>query len=93
LVKGRRAPISGALSSDCACRWDSQFLTRMPVDFTLFTWLIPWASYGARSLLSAACAANLRMADILIMMEDDPRRRSSSDTRHALTVAFVKPGY
>jgi hypothetical protein len=26
------------------------------------------------------------------MMEDDPRRRSSSDTRHALTVALVKPG-
>jgi hypothetical protein len=26
------------------------------------------------------------------MMEDDPRRRSSSDTRQALTVTFVKPG-
>jgi hypothetical protein len=26
------------------------------------------------------------------MMDDDPRRRSSSDTRHALTVALVKPG-
>src|ERR1700693_5003329 len=25
------------------------------------------------------------------MMEDDPRRRSSSDTRQALTVTFVKP--
>jgi hypothetical protein len=26
------------------------------------------------------------------MMEDEPRRRSSSDTRQALTVALVKPG-
>jgi hypothetical protein len=26
------------------------------------------------------------------MTDDDPRRRSSSDTRHALTVALVKPG-
>jgi hypothetical protein len=31
------------------------------------------------------------MADILIMMDDDPSPRSSSDTRHALTVALVKP--
>jgi hypothetical protein len=34
--------------------------------------------------LSAASAARLRIADILIMMEDEPSRRSSSDTRHAL---------
>jgi hypothetical protein len=53
---------------------------------------MPWASSGASSPLSAASAASLRIADILIMMEDDPRRRSSSDTRHALTVALVKPG-
>src|SRR6267154_1177450 len=39
-----------------------------------------------------ASAANLRIADILIMMDDEPRRRSSSDTRQALTVALVKPG-
>lgn len=26
------------------------------------------------------------------IIDDDPRRRSSSDTRHALTVALVKPG-
>jgi hypothetical protein len=32
------------------------------------------------------------MADILIMMEDEPRPRASSDTRQALTVALVKPG-
>ncbi len=34
----------------------------------------------------------LRIADILIMIEDDPRPRASSDARHALTVALVKPG-
>ena len=27
-----------------------------------------------------------------MMIDDDPSRRSSSDTRHALTVALVKPG-
>jgi hypothetical protein len=42
--------------------------------------------------LSAASAASLRIADILIMMGEDPSPRSSSDTRHALTVALVKPG-
>ena len=26
------------------------------------------------------------------MMDDEPRRRSSRDTRHALTVALLKPG-
>jgi hypothetical protein len=32
------------------------------------------------------------LADILIiMMEDEPRPRTSNDTRHALTVALVKP--
>jgi hypothetical protein len=64
----------------------------MPVDFTLFTRLIPWANSGASKPLSAASAASLRIADILIMMEDDPGRRSSSDARHALMVALVKPG-
>jgi hypothetical protein len=33
----------------------------------------------------------LRIADILIMMTDDPSPRSSSDTRNALTAALVKP--
>jgi hypothetical protein len=40
----------------------------------------------------AASAASLRIADILIMMDDDPSPRSSSETRHALTVALVNPG-
>jgi len=32
------------------------------------------------------------MADMRMMIDDEPRRRSSSDTLHALTVALVKPG-
>jgi hypothetical protein len=64
----------------------------MPCVFALFTRLIPAASSGASIPLSAASAASLRIADILIMMDDDPSRRSSRDTRHALTVALVKPG-
>src|ERR1700733_7798802 len=79
--------ISGGLRS--ACRWDRQFPTRVPVDLTLFTRLMPWANSGASSPLSAAPAATLRIADILIMMEDDQSRLSSSDTRHAFTVALV----
>jgi hypothetical protein len=34
----------------------------------------------------------MRIADILIMMDDDPSLRSSRDTRQALIVALVKPG-
>src|SRR5579872_3241046 len=58
----------------------------------LFTRAIPAANSGASSPLSDASAASLRMADILTMMDDEPRPRASSDARHALTVAFVKPG-
>jgi hypothetical protein len=50
---------------------------------------MPAASSGASRPLSAA---SLRIADILTMIDDDPRRRSSSDTRYTLTVALVKPG-
>ena len=57
----------------------------------LFTRLMPAANSGGSNPLSAASAASLRIADILIMMEDEPRRRSSRDTRQALTVALVKP--
>jgi len=46
------------------------------------------ANSGARSPLSAASAARFRMADILTMMEDEPSPRASTDTRHALTVAW-----
>ena len=84
--------MSGALSSACACRCDSQFPTRIPVDFTLFTRLIPAATSCARRPLSAASAASLRIADIRMMMDDDPSPRSSRDTRHALTVGLGEAG-
>jgi hypothetical protein len=64
----------------------------MPVDLTLFTRLIPRANSGASNPSSAASAASLRTADMRMIIDDDPRPRSSRDTRHALTVAFVKPG-
>ncbi len=53
--------VSGALSSACACRSESQFPTRTPVDFTLFTRVIPAANSGASSPLSAASTASLRI--------------------------------
>ena len=84
--------MSGAFRSVCACRSDSQLPTRMPVDFALFTRAMPAASSGASRPLSAASAASLRIADIRTMIDDEPSLRSSSDTRHALTVALVKPG-
>jgi hypothetical protein len=36
--------------------------------------------------------ATLRIADIRMMIEDEPRPRASSDTRQALRVALLKPG-
>jgi hypothetical protein len=44
------------------------------------------------SPLSAASAASLRIADMRMMIDDEPRRRSSNDTLQALTVALMKPG-
>ena len=83
---------SGALSRLCAWRTDSQLPVRMPTDFALLTRAIPAANSGASNPLSAASAASLRIADIRMMIDDEPSPRASSDTRHALTVAFVKPG-
>jgi hypothetical protein len=84
--------MSGASRSACACISDSQFPARTPIDFALFTREIPAANSGANNPLSVASTASLRIADIRTMIEDDPRPRSSSVTRHALTVALVKPG-
>ena len=53
---------------------------------------MPAANSGASSPLSAASTASLRIADIRMMIDDEPRPRASSDTRQALTVALVKPG-
>ena len=95
MVRSRRpltVVISGALRSVCACFSDSQLPMRMPTDFALLTRAIPAASSGVSSPISAASADNLRIADILMMIDDEPSPRASRDTRHALTVALVKPG-
>src|SRR5258707_9402397 len=63
----RMVVISGALKRACACRSDNQLPTRIPCVLALFTRLMPAASSGASIPLSAASAASLRMADILIM--------------------------
>jgi hypothetical protein len=46
--------------------------------------------------VSAACCRSLNGqlpdADSLMMIENEPRPRASSDRRQALTVALVKPG-
>ena len=82
----------GNVGSVFAWRADSQLPVRTPTHFALFTRAMPAASSGASSSLSAASAANLRIADILTMIDEDPSRPFSSDARHALTVASVNPG-
>ena len=83
---------SGAVRSACAWHSDSQFPTRIPTDLTLFTRAMPAARSGAINPLSAASAASLRIADIRMMIDDDPRPRASRDARQSLTVALEKPG-
>jgi hypothetical protein len=61
------------------------------IDLALFTRWMPAASSGASSPLSVASTASLRIADIRTIIDEDPRPRSSSVTRQALTVALVKP--
>ena len=84
--------VSGAFRSACACRNDNQFPVRTPIDFALFTRAMPAAGSGASSPLSAASTASFRTADIRTLIEDEPSPRASRATRHALTVALVKPG-
>ena len=64
----------------------------MPLDATPFTRVMPLASSGASSPLSAASTASLRTAVIRTLMETAPSPRASSATRQAVTVALVKPG-
>src|ERR1017187_263154 len=78
--------MSGALRSAWACLSESQLPARTPMDLALFTLWMPAACSGASSPLSVASTASLRIADIRTMMDDDPRPRSSRDTRHAFTV-------
>src|ERR1019366_1888181 len=87
-----RVVMSGVFSSAWACFSDSQLPARTPMDLALFTRWMPAASSGASRPLSVASTANLRIADMRTMMLDEPRPRSSRVTRHALTVALVKPG-
>ena len=71
----------------------TQFPVRIPIDFALFTRAMPAASSGASSALSAASAASFRIADIRMIIDDEPRPRSSREARHALTVALQQlPG-
>src|SRR5580658_3569007 len=86
---GWRCPrINGHLCPGRHRRCDSQLPVRMPCVFALFTREMPAANSGASRPLSAASAASLRIADMRMMIDDEPRRRSSSDTLHALTVAL-----
>ena len=62
------AKVSDALSGAYACPLRKPVPTRRPLDFTLFTRLISRASSGA----SSTAAASLRIADTLIVTEDDP---------------------
>jgi hypothetical protein len=64
--------MSGAFRSAWACLSDSQFPPRTPMDFALFTRAIPAASSGASRPLSVASTASLRMADMRMMIDDDP---------------------
>jgi hypothetical protein len=82
----------GAFRNFCACWTESQFPSRMPLDATPFTRVIPVASSGASSPLSAASTANFRTAVIRRLTETAPSPRASRATRQALTVAFVEPG-
>jgi hypothetical protein len=49
-----------------------QFPTRPPTDFALFPRAIPAANSGASKPLSAASAASLRIADMPMMINDEP---------------------
>jgi hypothetical protein len=84
--------MSGAFRSACACFSESQFPKRTPLEATPFTRVIPLASSGASSPLSAASTASFRTAVIRTLIETEPRPRASSATRQAATIAFVKPG-
>ena len=83
---------SGVFSNVWACFTASQCPNRMPLDATPFTRVMPLASSGAKSPLSAASTASLRTAVIRTLMETAPSPRAYSATRQAATVAFVNPG-
>ncbi len=83
--------MSGAFRSAWACLMVSQFPTRTPLEATPFTRAMPAASSGARRELFDASTASFRTAVSRTLIETVPSRRPSSATRHAMTVALVKP--
>ena len=64
----------GIWRADDRCAWlsESQLPARTPIDLLLSPRLMPAASAGASSPLSAASAASLRIADIRTMIDDEP---------------------
>ena len=68
----------------------SQFPKRTPLEATPFTRVMPLASSGACSPLSAAFTASFRTAVIRTLMETAPSPRVFSATRQAATVALVQ---
>jgi hypothetical protein len=84
--------MSGVFNSVWTCRIDSQFQTCTPFDLTPFIRVMPAASSGASSPLSAASTASLRTAGMRTLIEIEPSPRASNATREAPTVALVKPG-
>ena len=64
--------ISGAFRRACACFKLSQLPVRTPMHFALFTRAIPAANSGTSSPLSVASTASLRMADMRMMIDEDP---------------------
>ena len=77
--------VSGVFSSVCACRMESQFPKRTPLEATPLTRTIPLASSGGRIPLSAASTANFLTAVIRTLIETAPSSRASSATRQAAT--------
>ena len=72
---------SGAFSSSCACGTDSQFPKRTPFDLTPLIRVMPAASSGASSPLSAASTASFRTAVIRTLIEIGPRPLGAKSSR------------
>jgi hypothetical protein len=70
-------------ASACAGRSDIQLPVRTPIDLTLFTRLMPAANSGASNPLSTASPASLRMADMRMIIDEEPGLRASSDAPSA----------
>jgi hypothetical protein len=56
-----------------------------------FTGRKTWSPATPVAEVHSSVAASLRIADMPMVIDDEPRRRVSSDARQALTVALQKP--